>query len=265
MSSLSSAGGSECWSSDEIPLSGIALHFFGNDEGCEVDRTETATPVQLRLFREVEATVAVCSLDTAAVADHNCSSLLPLGDILSEVIVEIGDKVEYSPDAPRHLHLNFALNAMPAILRYALGLGDIEVLTVTLKFDSNKFGASTQPQCAVTCSKTQDPQPSQQNGCDEPSHLPAEPMLPDTDDLQHSAPADQEDPLTCCGPSSTAKTSRNHDTCRPCSLVALWHPETLHQSTCNWNSMFDVNLGLQHMCVLGELTCYWLWLICRLF
>lgn len=72
---------------------------------------------------------------------------------MSEVIVDIGHKVTYSAEFQRHVSLNFDLDALPTPLRQALGLGNTEMLTITLKFDSNKFGAGQPPQCAVTCSK----------------------------------------------------------------------------------------------------------------
>ena len=69
-------------------------------------------------------------------------------DLMAEVVVMFGDKVQYTFDSG-HVELVFDTRKMPLLTQQALGLTDVLNIVVELIFDSPSFGAGSAPRSDV--------------------------------------------------------------------------------------------------------------------
>lgn len=130
-------------------------------------------------------------------------------DLMAEVVVMLGDKVQYKFDSER-VDLVFDTSKLPLLTRQALGLANVLSIFVELIFDSPSFGAGSAPRCDVRYIKRNIPpiEPQSQN-IPEPSI--AAPAMFDPDGYHQEAVADPEETDVKAAPAEPAASPDSSD------------------------------------------------------
>lgn len=76
-----------------------------------------------------------------------------MDDLLSESIEMLGNRIDYKPENG-HLEMNFETSTLPLPVKQALGLADINKISIEIIFESKTFGAGMPPRSGLGCAKS---------------------------------------------------------------------------------------------------------------